>query len=44
MRIPGDIAEDIRALITQYRKDPSFVGSQIKELTAEMDYYMKNNV
>ena len=44
VRVPGDIAEDIRTLITQYRKDPSFVGSQIRELAEEMDYYMKNNV
>lgn len=39
MRIPGELADDIRDIIAIYRKDPDFARQQLRELACELKIY-----
>lgn len=43
MRIPGELADDIRLLADLYRQDQDFVRDQLRELTAELQIYINSN-
>lgn len=43
MRVPGEMAEDVRRLTEQYRKNPDTVRDQLHELVTELNYYLENN-
>lgn len=42
MRIPGELEDDFRRIISIYRKYPGFTREQLKELAAELEIFTDN--